>query len=119
LTPRTLTAPQLNTPNHTQETPASANRVALTSGEAQLYPMIKVLLERAEEGWSILALEKGEAIEEQTHSALDAAAAAALDMADRHKSGAPELGDGVPPHALQAGEALRVARSAALHGGVS
>jgi hypothetical protein len=81
--------------------------------------MIKVLLERDTEGWSILALEKGESIEEQTHSALDAAAAAALDMADRYKSGAPELGDGVPPHALQEGEALRVARSAALHGGVS
>ena len=81
--------------------------------------MIKVLLERAEEGWAILALEKGEAIEEQTSAALDEAAATALDMADRHKSGPPELGDGVPPNALQEGEALRVARSAALHGGVT
>ena len=81
--------------------------------------MIKVLLERAEEGWSILALESGETVEEQTSSELDQAAATALDMADRHKSGPPELGDGVPPHALDQGEALRVARNAALHGGVS
>ena len=81
--------------------------------------MIKVLLERAKEGWAILALENGEALEEQSSSDLDEAAATALDMADRHKSGPPELGDGVPPHALQEGEALRVARNAALHGGVS
>jgi len=81
--------------------------------------MIKVLLERATEGWAILALEKGETLEEGTSSALDEAAAMALDMADRHKSGPPELGDGVPPNALQEGEALRVARSAAKHGGVS
>jgi hypothetical protein len=81
--------------------------------------MIKVLLERAKEGWSILALESGDTVEEQTSSELDQAAATALDMADRHKSGPPELGDGVPPHALAQGEALRVARNAALHGGVS
>jgi len=81
--------------------------------------MIKVLLERAEEGWAILALENGEAIEEHSSLELNQAAAAALDMADRYKSGSPELGDGVPPHALQEGEALRLARNAALHGGVS
>jgi len=81
--------------------------------------MVKVLLERAKEGWSVLALEHGETIEEHSSSALDEAAAAALDMAERHKCGSPELGDGVPPHALQEGEALRLARNAALHGGVS
>ncbi|HEY0466743.1 MAG TPA: hypothetical protein VGC79_21195 [Polyangiaceae bacterium] len=81
--------------------------------------MIKVLLERAEEGWAILALENGETIEEQSSTALDEGAAAALDMAERYKSGSPELGDGVPPNALQDGEALRLARNAALHGGVS
>jgi len=81
--------------------------------------MIKVLLERAEEGWAILALENGETLEEHASAALEEAAATALDMADRYKSGSPELGDGVPPHALQEGEALRVARNAALHGGVS
>ena len=81
--------------------------------------MIKVLLERAEEGWAVLVLENGETVEEHASSALDEAAAAALDMADRHKSGSPELGDGVPPNALQEGEALRLARNAALHGGVS
>lgn len=81
--------------------------------------MIKVLLERAEEGWAVLALENGDTVEEHASAALDEAAAAALDMADRHKSGSPELGDGVPPNALQEGEALRLARNAALHGGVS
>jgi hypothetical protein len=81
--------------------------------------MVKVLLERAAEGWSVLALENGDTIEEQSITALGEAAVAALDMADRHKSGSPELGDGVPPNALQDGEALRVARNAALHGGVS
>ncbi len=81
--------------------------------------MIKVLLERSNEGWSILALENGEVIEEHSSPELNEAAAKALDMADRHQSGAPELGDGVPPHALQEGEALRVGRNAALHGGVS
>lgn len=81
--------------------------------------MIKVLLERAQEGWAILALENGEVVEEHSSTELDEAAAMALDMADRHKSGAPELGDGVPPHALHEGEALRLARNAAKHGGVS
>lgn len=81
--------------------------------------MIKVLLERAQNGWSILALKSGETLEEQSSTELDQAAAVALDMADRLKAGAPELGDGVPPNALQEGEALRVARSAALHGGVT
>jgi hypothetical protein len=81
--------------------------------------MIKVLLERSHEKWSILALENGETVEEQSSSELHEAAAIALEMADRHQSGTPELGDGVPPHALQEGEALRVARNAALHGGVS
>lgn len=81
--------------------------------------MIKVMLERAESGWTILAIEHGDVLEEQTSSELDEAAAAALDMADRHKSGTPQLGDGVPPNALHAGEALRVARNAALHGGVT
>jgi hypothetical protein len=81
--------------------------------------MIKVLLERAEAGWSVLALENGDAIEEHSSAALNEAAAAAIDMAERHKSGSPELGDGVPPNALQEGEALRLARNAALHGGVS
>lgn len=81
--------------------------------------MIKVLLERAQEGWSVMALENGNTIEEHTSAALGEAAAAAIEMAERHKSGSPELGDGVPPHALQEGEALRLARNAALHGGVS
>ena len=81
--------------------------------------MIKILVERAQPGWTVLALQHGEVLEEQTSSELDQAAAAALDMADRHKSGPPELGDGVPPNALQEGEALRVARSAAQHGGVT
>lgn len=81
--------------------------------------MIKVMLERAESGWASLAMEHGEVLEEQSSSELDQAAASALDMADRHKSGAPELGDGVPPNALHEGEALRVARNAALHGGVT
>jgi hypothetical protein len=81
--------------------------------------MIKVLLERAQEGWLVLALENGDTVEEHSSAALDEAAALALDMAERHKSGSPELGDGVPPHALQEGEALRLARNAALHGGVS
>jgi hypothetical protein len=81
--------------------------------------MIKVLLERAQEGWLVLALENGDTIEEHASASLDEAAAAALAMAERHKSGSPELGDGVPPHALQEGEALLLARNAALHGGVS
>lgn len=81
--------------------------------------MIKILVERAQPGWTVLALQHGEVLEEQTSAELDQAAAAALDMADRHKCGAPELGDGVPPNALQEGEALRVARSAAEHGGVT
>jgi len=81
--------------------------------------MIKVMLERAKDGWLVLALDNGETVEEHSSTDLDDAAAAALGMADRHRAGAPELGDGVPPHALQEGEALRVARAAALHGGVT
>ena len=81
--------------------------------------MIKVMLERAKDGWTVVALDNGVTLEEQPTSELDDAAATALDMAERHKAGLPELGDGVPPHALQEGEALRIARAAAEHGGVS